>query len=527
MQNELNGGLLSGKYDSTKQRAVLLNGDRFRNYRSYTATMRMELLLVGHLVLTDAQFFDGLYFHWLAQNTTEFEAFQRRMLSFEDRKNKKEKPFSIAVKCRGDGEGPNLASVVFKMYGKQFQFSSIEHDDLAKAVFELSNDFSESYFTGYDEKCGEILKKIISHNAVVDLFRDALGNGYAQKIRTLAEKTCQVADLERMKKPGKPLEKYIDIMTEYLSHYKGEKSSIVRNWKDYSEQLKVLFEGVENKVDRWGTGVGNYAPDWKIDQCLKQEIEPGSGETYRQRMEELLMQAGQAMEHKPLSKRYFCRIRDELNRNIRNRSKITTSLDELENMLDQNNMGVRDKAEEEVKKKVRGYFKEFRQLMNDRYNKTLAVQHGCEFLDLCDYTRPIEQLGGAVAVKNIVIPTELVKALAELSWDKFDSMLECYQDALTEAFAKWMSAYKRFSKDDIEELGHALQAYLDQLASIVTKEEFRVRALEPVKPWDKAGTCDDEVREVLRRYYRYPYYFVGGGSFEEGSSKGNEICLLC
>ena len=93
-------GLFSGKYDSTKQRTVLLNGDRLRNFRSYTATMRLELLLTGQIIFTEAQFFDGLYFHWLAHNSSEFEAFNKLMLPFQDSRDGRDRLFSIAVKCR-------------------------------------------------------------------------------------------------------------------------------------------------------------------------------------------------------------------------------------------------------------------------------------------------------------------------------------------------------------------------------------------------------------------------------------------
>ena len=60
--------LLNGKYDSTKQRAVLLQGNRWLNYRRYTTTMRLEMLLTGGVLVTDAQFYDGLYFSWMARN---------------------------------------------------------------------------------------------------------------------------------------------------------------------------------------------------------------------------------------------------------------------------------------------------------------------------------------------------------------------------------------------------------------------------------------------------------------------------
>ncbi len=532
-------GLLSGKYDSTKQRAVLLNGDRLRNYRSYTATMRMELLLTGHLIFTDAQFFDGLYFYWLAANKKEFDAFKELMVPFEESKDGKTPLFSIAVKCRkADGDAnndkaPDLDQVAVKTYCKQFQFSSIEHDDLAKTVFELSNDYSESYLMEYNEETWQRLKGVLESDDVAGELRRTLGPEYMNKFSSrrfeLAGKNGLIRD---PKKSVKSLQNYIEFMEKQLQAYKGEKSSIAENWRQYAKKLKTLFD-IGDYANKWGAlrGDKDWRADYRLVEFLDQSCPDGSGNTYRKKMEKLLEQAeGPAgMDNNPAATRYFARIRDELNRNIGNRSKITTSLDELErlNRWDDDTEEPRDPMKQ---KQASACFEEFRQLMNDRYNKALAEQHGCQFLDLCDYPKVLEEIYNQIEIQNIDIADilrRLVNNLANMSWEDFIQQLQSYQNALKASFDKWMSAYKNFPTCSIQHIATCLEEYLTLLASKITDVASKGDAA-PVSTgsWDEAGTCDNDIRTILSEAYRYPCYFIGGGSFE-ASPEGNEICILC
>ena len=509
-------GLLSGKYDSTKQRAVLVHGDRLRNYRSYTATMRMELLLTGHLVFTDAQFFDGLYFHWLAANKNEFDAFKKLMVSFKVSYAGKEPLFSIAVKCRkADGDksnskDPDLEQTAVKMYCKQFQFSSIEHDDLAKAVFELSNDFSESYLTKYDERTWENLKKMLKLGYDVSTlkFREAL----IKKLE--AYKFGLAGNMKPVQEPKKNLREYSRFLEEQLYNYKNRtENSATANWKRYTQKLETLFD-IKGCANKWGArGDKSWRADYRLAECLDQTYTVDSdNNTYREKMEKLLDDAewSEGIGNNPIALRYFARIRDEMNRNISNRSKITTSLDELERLNDSNRI-----------------FKDFRQLMNDRYNKALAIQHGCQFLDLCDHKGTLDKIYDTVDKYTIVIPHELVNCLANLSWKDFVEQMKNNTNALKQYFNAWMDAYKDFPSVDLERVKTHLKEYLKQLNSNITYTSSKENAAaEFAEPWDEAGTCDQSIRTILSEAYSYPCYFIGGGSFE-ASPAGNEICILC
>lgn len=296
-------GLLSGKYDSTKQRAVLLNGDRLRNFKSYTATMRLELLLTGHLILPDAQFFDGLYFHWVVHDECEFNAIKKLMVPFEESCSRENRLFSITVKCRSpeDDEKPpkpyekslDLNKVAVKMYCKPFYFSSIEGEELIHAVFELGKDYETEYQEG-DEKL---------------------------KVRNHEEN----------------LHSYVVGVEERLGKIYGEKSDLVSQWQNYGKYLKKMFDIPAN---RWGFLNENgqwVLYDFKdgMKKALDQEQSEwmaGEDQSYRDLMKTLLDQAEgpSGMDNNPAAKRYFASIKDELSRNVMNRSKIATAMDALE-----------------------------------------------------------------------------------------------------------------------------------------------------------------------------------------------------
>jgi len=69
------GRYFGGQYDSVKQAAYLENILKNEKYvgklpyqvilDQYTARMRLDMLLGGQVILTDAMFFDGVYFQTL------------------------------------------------------------------------------------------------------------------------------------------------------------------------------------------------------------------------------------------------------------------------------------------------------------------------------------------------------------------------------------------------------------------------------------------------------------------------------
>ena len=108
----------SGKYDSTKQRYAYreFETEAYETkkglrelYLRYTTSLRLEMLFTRQIVLTDAQWYDGLYFASFMQNESEFDKF----LNINQALNS---PL-FEVKRR--------ESYVPKMFGKPFEFSSL------------------------------------------------------------------------------------------------------------------------------------------------------------------------------------------------------------------------------------------------------------------------------------------------------------------------------------------------------------------------------------------------------------------
>lgn len=67
-------GWYSAKYDSTKQRLVMTHGES--GIKSYITSIRFELLLAGKVILTDSQWYDGLYFVDMALKSKTDKTFE-------------------------------------------------------------------------------------------------------------------------------------------------------------------------------------------------------------------------------------------------------------------------------------------------------------------------------------------------------------------------------------------------------------------------------------------------------------------
>ena len=125
-------GLYSCRYDSTKQRSLILANSE--NYKKYTISMRLEMLLAGTIVITDAQWYDGLYFSRMIQNG-EFDDF----IGFISKEINVGQP-PLQIRRRNS---------VFDMFKKPFWFSSIENEELQSFLYGL---YSTDIFDKYNDK---------------------------------------------------------------------------------------------------------------------------------------------------------------------------------------------------------------------------------------------------------------------------------------------------------------------------------------------------------------------------------------
>lgn len=473
-------GLLSGKYDSTKQRAVLLNGDRIRNHKRYTLTLRLEMLLTGGIVLTDSQFFDGLYFFWLANNTSEFNAFEK---CIRNDKNIKSNKHYIDVKCRYTAEDganaedvvdvfPNKDDVAKSLFCKEFYNSSIEIKELAKYVFKLSKDFSEM-----------VIDKNEPNNS------------------------------HMVREPENTLDGYIAKTREYLETLYGE--NIAECWDKHSEVLQRLFEV---KLGRWGyyekttddSGMivsEKWNSCFNIDKLLEQQI-CGIDITYRKKLENLLQIIERDFPNIS-AKKYFKRLESEIYKKTPNRSKIVVWLDELLELI------VNSFIKENFKKDIWESIYEFKCIINDRFNKAFAIQHGCKFIDMCDYPQVLKNV--TAKEHRIIIENDVLMKLGNMSWSEFYSII----DGLKADTEKWLEAYDSYMKDgDKQKLITAFNVYIDLLNTQINGSNNSSGRIDT----DYSDTVNMDILKKIETLKGNN--FVGGGSYEE-LKEANEICILC
>ena len=482
-------GMLSGKYDSTKQRAVLLNGDRLRNYRRYNATLRMEILLTGGIILTDSQFLDGLYFLWITQHEREYDHF-RDCFKTADRRTPKK---YLDVKCRVDKEYendayhfPNKDDVAKNIFGKEFYNSSIELKELAQYVYELSKDYKE---TEIPVTCLTAPKKL-------------------QKQK----------DKSRVREFPESLKAYAKETENYLKALYG--AYVSKAWTEYTEHVEKLFD---YELGRWGFVSPEDNEKWinnyQIGSVLRQEVygSKNAGETYLDKLYNLLEDIRSIVSN-VTTRKYFTQIENELKNDMNTRSVITDSFDKIVYIMNNDSHIIQPDKE-----KATEYIEEFKCIMNDRYNKAFAYQHGCKFVDMCDYPKQLEILSKQVDVseKACVLDEATVSKLGTMSWNSFKTVLNDLQPDMD----KWLLAYdKHMSDGNDEELLKCFDMYMHRITEVLNS--ITVDHPAPSGPWNYKNTqnTDTIYKDILEKHCKYS--FVGGGSFNE-KKEGNEICILC
>ncbi|MCH5186238.1 MAG: hypothetical protein J1F64_08970, partial [Oscillospiraceae bacterium] len=200
------------------------------------------------------------------------------------------------------------------------------------------------------------------------------------------------------------------------------------------------------------------------------------------------------------------------------RSIITDSFDKIEYIIHNDS-----KIDQQDKENAIEYINEFKCIMNDRYNKAFAYQHGCKFVDMCDYPKQLRILSNRnlVSEKPYKLDGEFVGKLGTMSWDDFKNVLNKLKPHMKE----WLKAYDKHMTDgDDESLISAIEKYIQKLKEVL--KDIKVDYSAPYGPWNYKNTQDnDEIFDKILKERR-GYSFVGGGSFNE-IKEGNEICILC
>lgn len=135
------GRYFGGQYDSVKQAAYLDNILKSEKYvgklpyqvilDEYTARIRLDILLGGHVIITDAMFYDGIYFQTLFLHKEKREDF----INFLKLLMIGGMPPLIEVRQRGDTSKNTLLKMMFKKGAKSgFIFSSLAQNYVKEAV---------------------------------------------------------------------------------------------------------------------------------------------------------------------------------------------------------------------------------------------------------------------------------------------------------------------------------------------------------------------------------------------------------
>jgi len=109
----------SGKYDTVKQKQVSIEHDINRSptrddmFRMYTASLRLEMLFYGMVVVTDSQWYDGRYFARLSEHDEDFFYFKKLTINYG----------TPLFQIRRDINFFN------RIFAKAFEFSSLPDDD--------------------------------------------------------------------------------------------------------------------------------------------------------------------------------------------------------------------------------------------------------------------------------------------------------------------------------------------------------------------------------------------------------------
>ncbi len=137
-------GWYSAKYDSTKQRKVMTGDEDSRD--KYITSIRFEMLLAGKIVITDAQWYDGMFFWDMAVNRwDEFEEFKafinegvlKNAAPLEIRRRKNICIFFMKELWSSVISEPKLRAFVYDLFVK-FP-PKVEYDDFIKMLKYMEN----------------------------------------------------------------------------------------------------------------------------------------------------------------------------------------------------------------------------------------------------------------------------------------------------------------------------------------------------------------------------------------------------
>lgn len=447
--------IFGNKYDSMKQRYILMRGDRQYNYNRYNTSLKYDMLLWGKVTITDAQYFDGMLFTQMIENG-----------HFCDFIHCAYKHDGLEIRRRRS----NSDELILKLFGKNFFYSSIQSYEMAKKVEKRSRDLLKYSEDEKKKYCKDI---------------DSLWNfiGKEQEFEEYSEQ--------------------IELMKKWYNTLFNVHKGLFKEWEaiegeGFEEKYyKFLKDGDSfNKAIEITEGINSYTISISsqceeiIEKCINYEKEFSDVSGFRtgvliSNIDKIIQKAYQAKNKNQISKEDFKNICDACN-------YLTNEF-------------------------------------NRAYNKVLAIQHKCRFIEYSNKSNPVFD-GSSQETEYIKFDKEALNYISACSWKEFDKLLSdrCIQEARNELFNILEKGAD--NKDFSEAISSSqLKAAYDKLDKAVSNYCSKAADSMENKPEYSIFDIDAESTNYFtvrgNKHHDGDLYFIGCGS-ELMENKNNDLGIL-
>jgi hypothetical protein len=166
--------IFSEAYDTALQKDYYenkCNGDVDRFVGELSSKLKSDMLFLGKIVLTDAQFYDSPLLHMMKED--EFSAFKRFVW---------ESNGAVEVRCR-----PNTLP---EMLGKQFRYSSVRCEKLSDALYSIGETLGENGGSVTENSATSLV-------AAIKEYSDGRLYGVESEFEEFAARLCQLAEFRK------------------------------------------------------------------------------------------------------------------------------------------------------------------------------------------------------------------------------------------------------------------------------------------------------------------------------------------
>lgn len=350
--------LFGDKYDSMKQRYILMHGNREHKYTRYNTSLKYDMLLWGKVTITDAQYFDGMLFTQMIEHG-HFSDFIHCAYNHDS--------LEIRRRCVDSNE------FILKMFGKKFYYSSIQSYEMAKMV-EKANARLEEYSEKDRKRYCENIEEYWNF-----IERELQFKEYSEQIELMKKWYNTLSNVYEELFEGWEYinfdEKYYEFLIDGDSFNKAIKIAEMIN--SYTDTVSRLCSKIINKC--------------KVSREQFRMIKDFRTDVIKSNIDEIIQIASRCIVNEEISQENFKNICDDC-------GHLTNEF-------------------------------------NRAYNKVLAMQHKCRFMEYSNKSCPAFDRSGQ-ETENIKFDKEALNYISSCSWKEFDKLLndKFIQEARSELF---------------------------------------------------------------------------------------------